>query len=103
MYIVLIYFRIKVQYGYVWADHHGGHLGGHSVFYLRNGEKITRIYGRTGLLVDQLTFYTNHGRRFGPYGGHGGGQSIDIDNSSGLKYISGKSAALVDGISFHFC
>ncbi len=39
---------------------------------LANGEYITKVTGKTGRFVNQVTFYTNYRRKFGPYGGNEG-------------------------------
>lgn len=51
---------------------HGGGGGNPSVINLKPNEAIVRVEGRSGQFVDQLTFHTNLGNKFGPYGGDGG-------------------------------
>jgi hypothetical protein len=51
---------------------HGGDGGTEDKIVLADGEFITSITGRAASYVDQLTFYTNKGNKWGPYGGNGG-------------------------------
>ena len=83
------------------APHHGGGGGGLNIININvdSGERIIGISGRTGGLVDQLTFITNHGRIFGPYGGNGGGQFTV--NGCLLRGILGRSGRLLDSIGFY--
>ena len=77
----------------------GGNGGGKSTIILRRGEIIVGIFGKTGRLVDQLGFVTNHGRIFGPYGGNGGG-SFKVHGCH-LRGIFGRSGSLIDSIGFY--
>ena len=43
-------------------------------FELDEGEYIAHVEGRSGWYLDQITFVTNKGRKFGPIGGDGGDQ-----------------------------
>ena len=83
------------------APRHGGGGGGLNVITINvdSGERIIGISGRTGSLVDQLTFFTNHGRIFGPYGGNGGGQFTV--NGCLLRGVLGRSGSLLDSIGFY--
>lgn len=54
------------------GERHGGNGGTETVISFLDGEYINRIEGRSGAYVDQLTFYTNLGNKYGPYGGNGG-------------------------------
>jgi len=51
---------------------HGGGGGSLKTITLAAGEYITRVDGRSGSRIDQLTFTTNLGNKYGPYGGDGG-------------------------------
>ena len=74
-----------------WAE--GGEL--HKIR-LYDGDMITKVTGRRGLgpgaLVDQLTFHTEKGHVFGPYGGSGGYSFTAKPPNSDcyLAWISGK-------------
>lgn len=51
------------------APMHGGTGGSESSFTLSAGEKLVRMVGMTnGILIDQLTFYSNNNNVYGPYG-----------------------------------
>jgi len=86
-----------------WAE--GGEL--HKIR-LYDGDMITKVTGRRGLgpgaLVDQLTFHTEKGHVFGPYGGSGGYSFTAKPPNSDcyLAWISGKANLRVDSISFHW-
>ena len=68
---------------------------------------ITKVTGRRGLgpgaLVDQLTFHTEKGHVFGPYGGSGGYSFTAKPPNSDcyLAWISGKVKSF--GTTFLFC
>ena len=48
---------------------HGGRGGSEKRFMLDEGELLIRMEGKTsGMLVDQLAFYSNRGKQYGPYG-----------------------------------
>ena len=55
-------------------------------------------------MVDQLTFYTEKGHIFGPYGGSGGYSftAKPPESECYLAWISGKANLRVDSISFHW-
>ena len=56
---------------------------------VNKGEKIIGIFGRSAALIDHLGFFTNHGRVFGPHGGHGGGHfSVRACNIHGIFGIN---------------
>lgn len=79
---------------------HGGEGGMESSFTLARGEFINRVDVRSGQFVDQLTFYTNKGNVYGPYGGDGGTLSV-IQSSKAIKGFFGRCAALVDAIGVY--
>eukprot|EP00884_Botryococcus_braunii_P000119 jgi/Botrbrau1/10107/Bobra.20_2s0014.1 len=54
---------------YVW----GGTSGPVTTFTFASGEQINSVTGRSGTMIDQLTFKTSLGRTYGPVGGNGGG------------------------------
>ena len=63
---------------------------------LAPNEFITRVEGRSGSLVDQLTFYTNLGKKYGPYGGPGG-NPFEIAGCVGG--FAGRSGSLLDAFA----
>ena len=79
----------------------GGKGGKLSSFVLQGGEYITRIKGRSDRYVNQLTFYTNKNRKFGPYGGNGG-KAFEVKTPGGLKGIKVRFGSLIDAIGFYF-
>ena len=53
------------------AGVHGGN-GGHQTVIdidVQKGEKVIGAFGKSGSLVDNIGFITNHKNIFGPYGG----------------------------------
>lgn len=65
---IQVTYRLKDGGTYV-APRRGGTGGRDTSFNLSDGEKLTRMEGMTnGQVVDRLTFYSNLGRVYGPYG-----------------------------------
>ena len=80
---------------------HGGSGGTCYPFTLQSDETITELFGRTGLLVDQIGFRTNKGRTFGPHGGSGGNAfSEKPPTATGFVGFTGAAGSLLDRISF---
>jgi hypothetical protein len=80
-----------------WSARLGGAGGTGTMISLDSDEYITTVAGRSGTLVDQLTFFTNKGRVYGPYGGSGG-TPFSTTVSDGIKGFYGQSGSLVDKI-----
>ncbi|MEL7244936.1 MAG: jacalin-like lectin [Cyanobacteria bacterium J06573_2] len=81
------------------GGYHGGSGGIQDSFTLDPNEKITKISGRIGDYVDQLTFHTSKERKYGPYGnGKGKEFSIDIPENSELIGFFGRAEKYLDGI-----
>jgi WD40 repeat protein len=79
---------------------HGGAGGTCVTFTLGADETITELFGRTGLLVDQIGFRTDKGRTLGPYGGAGGvAFSEKPPVGSSLAGFNGGAGLLLDRIS----
>jgi hypothetical protein len=109
--------RIHVAFGthvdsiqFEWLDNgkilrsirRGGEGGDHRhSFALAPGEKIIRVEGKSGQCVDQLTFTTNKGNQYGPFGGHGG-NSFVLDVPGGVNGFFGHSSHLLDAIGFYY-
>jgi len=70
-------------------------------FALAPGEKIIRVEGKSSHCVDQLTFTTNKGNQYGPFGGHGG-NSFVLDVPGGIHGFFGHSSQLLDAIGFYY-
>ena len=82
--------------GTVTGTQNGGDGGTLSSFSLGAKEYIVTISGRTGRYVDQLTFTTNLGNVFGPFGGDGGDSFTLPDLNVGGFF--GQSGDLLDAI-----
>jgi len=65
----------------------------------RDGEYITKVNGRTGDEVDSLTFTTNMGQKFGPYGGDGGKRDFE-EKDLHVGGFFGRSGNRIDAIGF---
>ena len=72
-------------------------------------EFIVKVISSSGWMIDSLTFFTNKGTQFGPYGGDGGGQrSLEVPVKHGyLAYISGSEASTqgslgIVNLAFHW-
>ncbi len=76
---------------------HGGDGGSLSTITLKSDEYITRIDGRAGIRIDQLTFTTNLGNKYGPYGG-GGGSEFSLTNLKVGGFL-GRSASRLDAFA----
>ena len=63
-------------------------------FILDEDEYIVKVDAFSGYMVDSLTFITNKGRNYGPYGGDGGGErTMQPPKEHGyLSYVSGYEA-----------
>ena len=56
-------------------------------FMLAETEAITKIYIHSGICIDSLTFLTNHGNEFGPYGGCRGRFAYALVPKYSLGYL----------------
>ena len=83
------------------AIRHGGNGGQQYTIDIDvdGGERIVGVLGRSGNHVDQLGFFTNQGRIFGPYGRCGGGPFTV--NRCHVRGIFGRSGSMIDSIGFH--
>jgi hypothetical protein len=63
-------------------------------FRMDKDERITKIDIGAGFLIDSLTFHTNKGDVFGPYGGTGGATSSDTPQG-GSGHLAGISGTIV--------
>ena len=55
---------------------------------LKNDEVITKVTVSSGYLIDRIQFTSNFGKTYGPYGGDGGGVSVEEENGYYLHSIS---------------
>ncbi|MFN7925481.1 MAG: jacalin-like lectin [Bryobacteraceae bacterium] len=77
-----------------------GHANGNThVFALEDGEYITAIAGRAGMMVDSIRFLTNRGRSSPWYGGQGG-EPYEIHAPAGTEVIgfTGRAGAALDQV-----
>lgn len=95
---------VQFQYGANgWATMQGNHdKGWRSEVILPGDEYITSVEYRGGNVVDSLTFISNKGRRFGPYGTGGGGGAGSYQASPGqmLGCVSGRAGKQIDKLIF---
>ena len=82
----------------VWSKRAGGSGGRGTMITLKDTEYITKVTGRSGKYVDQLTFHTSHGRKFGPNGGSGGASFTIQGPPDGIKGLQGRSGKFLDKI-----
>jgi len=82
---------------------HGGTGGFLHVIRLSENENIVSVSGRSGKLIDQISFTNQVGKTYGPYGG-GGGSNFHFDfGEDALLYLFGRSGTDVDQLGFaHF-
>jgi hypothetical protein len=80
----------------VTGTRHGGTGGTESSFTLEKDEYINRIELRSGSEVDALTFFTDTGNKYGPYGGSGG--SEHTISGGPINGFFGRSGARLDAI-----
>ena len=82
--------KIEVEYanrqGSKQTESIGNDDGNWSYINLDEDEFIVYITGRSGTLIDQITFYTSKRRIFGPFGG-AGGNAFEINIPSNAKVI----------------
>jgi hypothetical protein len=91
---------IQAVYDTGFGERHGGGGGRLRGFFLQDGEYITMIRGRSGSRIDQISFETNLGQVYGPYGGNGG-SPFEIRIPAGYEFagFSGRSGRQVDALS----
>ena len=97
----------SIQVTYILADgtiwegpRHGGTGGSLSQFTLEEGEKLVKMEGKTNnALVDQLTFHSNKGKKYGPYG-KTGQTSFSVEGE--LVTFFGSAGNLLDAISVRY-
>jgi len=94
--IRLTYKRGNQKFNGRWV---GGGGDKQSTFTLRNGEYITKIYGRSGKFVDSFNLTTNQNRRQ-HWGGSGGSRKYVFKSTRNEPIIGiwGREGALIDAI-----
>jgi len=98
---------IQARYGDTWGTVHGGSSGTLYVFYLNSGSSINRVEGNADGEVDILTFYSDDGSTYGPYGGAGQWASPGVAFNSDrqgckLAFISGANGGYLNALSLHY-
>ncbi|CAF1188485.1 unnamed protein product [Rotaria sp. Silwood1] len=84
------------------APKRGGDGGVYYSFELGPDERIVKVTGSTGYLVDGLQFTTNKGKTSPYCGGTGASNFTEQYPGYVLWYISGRYGSLVDQIQFHW-
>lgn len=80
----------------------GGGGGGDCKIDLGPDERIVKVEGRYGNIVDALQFTTSSGRKSPLCGGGGGGYFSESRPGYVLSYISGRCGSSLDSIQFHW-
>ena len=93
---------IRVKYGDVWGENHGGGGGSVHSIDINPGAKITIVQGRYGSRLDSIELITDDGVVFGPHGGSGGSPFVAIHPGCYLSYLSGSSGNRLDSITMHW-
>ena len=83
------------------APKHGGTGGSLKSFTLADDEKLIKVEGKTnGVLVDQVTFYSNKGKTYGPYGKTG--ETPFSVKGSEIIAVFGRAGNLLDRLGVHY-
>ena len=80
---------------------HGGTGGSLNSFTLADDEMLIKMEGKTnGVLVDQVTFYSNKGKTYGPYG-RTGETSFCVEGRE-IIAVFGRAGNLLDNLGVHY-
>jgi len=94
---------IRVRYGTVLGNWHGGIGGVESSFKTRSkDDKILMVFARSGQFVDSLTLVTEQSAILGPVGGQGGSPQVFTHQGCYLQYFSGRAGSLIDSLTLHW-
>ena len=93
---------IRVKYGDVWGENHGGGGGQVHSCDLNPGAKVIIVQGSSGSKLDELELITDDGVVFGPFGGSGGSTFVAIHPGCYLSYLSGSAGSVLDSITLHW-
>ncbi len=95
---------VQFRYGAkTWGDVHGNSAGNNfnASVSLASNEYIVQVNYAGGDRVDSLSFKSNLGKTYGPYGGDGGGKgTYKVTPGEKLGCVSGRSGEEVDQIVF---
>jgi len=83
----------------VWAGAHG-RTNWRVQVVLQDGETFTAVEMSSGSRVDQLTFYTSKGRKFGPYGGGRINNNFISTPGQSIGCMVGRSGGSTDQLTF---
>lgn len=93
--------RVQFKYPGGWAPAHGSNAEFNAEVVLPAGQYIVQVDYRAGDKVDSLSFRTNTGVTYGPYGGGGGGAgTYKVQTGQKLGCMSGRSGSLTDQLTF---
>lgn len=93
--------RVQFKYPSGWAPRQGGGNGWQADVTLPNGQYIVRVDYRNGSMVDQISFTTNTGKKYGPYGGGGGSPGVyTVTPGEKLGCMRGRAGSSMDRLTF---
>lgn len=93
--------RLQFKYPQGWAPSRGGSKGFNAEVNLAGGEYFTRVEFRGGDRVDSVTFFSNLGRVYGPFGGGGAGLgTYTVTPGEKLGCMAGRSGKAIDQLIF---
>lgn len=86
---------------YAWADAHGYQEGDSTAnVKLAAGEYLVRVDYRSGSALDSISFVTNTGKTYGPYGGSGGSPgSYSVTPGERIGCMRGRSGSSIDQLT----
>jgi len=101
---------LRVCYGSKWSEIHGRESTSSDKIVrkeidttLQEGEFITRVSGNNDdFMQNRITFKTNLGRVFGPYGSNSVLETYNVCPGTELAYLSGRCGKYLDQVFFHF-
>ena len=80
---------------------HGGSGGSPKSFTLASDEKLIKVEGKTnGVLVDQVTFHSNKGKTYGPYG-RTGKTAFSVEGGE-IIAVFGRAGNLLDNLGVYY-
>ncbi len=93
--------RVQFKYPGGWAPAQGSTAEFNTEVVLPAGQYIVQVDYRAGDKVDNLSFRTNTGVTYGPYGGNGGAPgTYKAQTGQKLGCMSGRSGSLTDQLTF---
>ena len=94
---------LRLFYGNSPGAQHGGGGGKEEEFLLEPGERIVRVEGRAGNVIDSLQFFTDRGKASPKYGGGGGTPFSAVAPDGGqLIMIEGRAGNVIDQVTLGF-